>query len=128
MMSRMRATLSREPNKDRLANQIMADIELDDLWDRGQSSRRVIVETVAGMNLKAMRVRELRAGASVASALPRPPIIPGQHGLAVGSGMDLHRVGADRLRRRDLPRVGVDEHGDLDAGVAQPRNEGADAG
>ena len=44
-----------EADEDRLADQEMADIELDDLRDRGDDARRVEGEAVAGMDLEPER-------------------------------------------------------------------------
>ena len=94
-----------EAAEDRLADQEMADIELDDRRDRGDRPDRVEGEAVAGMAFEAERLgmrrrrrRCGRAGAARSRAL----------GLAIGAGVQLddvrrrpparHRAGADRAR------------------------------
>ena len=48
----MRETLSAKPDEERLAHKVVADIELDDLGNRGDRDDIIIVEAVAGMHFE----------------------------------------------------------------------------
>ena len=103
---------------------MVADIQLDDLGDLGNGKDILVVKTVACMHFEARRPGEPR-GVDDAPKLSRlcGPIACGR-GAAIGAGVELDRVGADRARGFDLSGIGVDEESDLDAGVAQRADEG----
>src|SRR5258705_8555721 len=69
-----------EPGIDRLTNQVMADVELDDLGQHGDHLGTGVVEAVTGMDLQSRRAGELRAGADTIPfrvRLDRPPLPDG---------------------------------------------------
>ncbi len=81
---------------------------------------RLVVDAVAGVDLQAER------GGRAARRLPEPVQqrrarrrSPLAHRLAVGAGVQLDHLGADRRGRGDLRRVGLDEQRDADAGGLQ---------
>src|SRR5512144_2093495 len=82
-------------DEDGLAHQVMTDIELDDLGNRGDRTNIIIIEPVSGMDLEAKGRRLARAvGKPLELALARLPVARGR-GPAIGAGMELDRVGPD---------------------------------
>ena len=89
----MRATLLGEAYEERLAHEVMTDIELDDLGNRGDRDDIIIIEAVAGMDLEPGRGG--RCGAvdqALQLACERRAIARGR-GRAIGAGMELDGVG-----------------------------------
>ena len=93
----------------------MADVELPHLRDGGDRLDVVIGEAVAGMDLDAVLGGE-RGGVGEAAQL-RALRLSGHLGIAAGVQLDDRR--AERQRRLDLLRIGLDEERDADLGVAQ---------
>ena len=113
-----------EADKDRLAHEEMADIELDDLGKRRDGLRSLVVEAVAGMDLEAEPAGEIGA---VADAAPfRLGVVHASFGQCVAPGADMDFDGwcPQARRRLDLAPLGGDEQRDLDAGVDQFGDDG----
>ncbi len=123
MPARMVFTAAARPHGDRLSDQEMADIELDDLGQRRDRLRRLEIEAMAGMDFEAEPARKLRP---VADALPfrlrRRCSLVGKR-VAPGAGVELDHRRADRDRCLDLTRLGGDEQRYADAGRPQPGDD-----
>ena len=108
-----------EPVEDRLADQEMADIELDDLRQRRDRLRGGVIEPVAGMDFEAEALGQQRAGAD---ALPFGGGLRGAvlgKRVAPGAGVDFdHRRAERRPPPRSAPASARDEQRDADAGIA----------
>ena len=83
-----------EPAEDRLADEEMADIELDDGADRRDRADRVEGQAVAGVAFEAERLGPgRRRGEAPQLALARLA-----RGVAIGAGMELDDGRAEALR------------------------------
>ena len=111
-----------QADEDRLADQEVADVELDHLRDGGDRRDRLVVDAVAGVDLQAERGGLGGGGRAGARAGARPRR-PRRRARRRSRRRCAARPPARRRRRPtlDLGRVGLDEQRDADAGVAQPR-------
>ena len=55
-----------KPDKDRLADEEMADVEFDDLWQGGDDPRGLVIEAMAGVTLEPERLALRGCGAEAA--------------------------------------------------------------
>ena len=91
--------------EDRLADQEVADVELDDLRDAGDGADGVEGQPVPGMHLEAGGRRGLRGAlAAGRSSRATPAGVVLERALAIGARVQLHDVGAEPRRRLDRPR------------------------
>jgi hypothetical protein len=110
-------------NEQRFADHVIADVEFDDLGQRGDGFGRGVIETVAGMDLEPGGSRKLCARDD---ALPFGfglGLVAIDHGIAPGAGMNFDHRRAQFCSHFDLPRIGRDEQRYPYAGVVEPRNE-----
>src|SRR6185437_12073635 len=94
--------------KDRLADQEVADIQLDNRRDRGHRTDRVEAQSVTGVTFEAKLLR-LGGGALQARELLGAG---GAGGVAISAGMKLDHGRAQRLGGFELCRIGLDEQRD----------------
>ena len=97
--ARMRAMAASEAGEDRLADQEVADVELDDFRHARRRRRdRVVGRAVAGMHLEA-RGRAPARHACEPRELARSAVgSPSSARLAVGAGVQLDHLGAEPAR------------------------------
>ena len=117
-----------KPDEDRLADQEMPDIELDDFRQRRDrlGASRSRARGRHGLRGRALRASRAPSRMRSNSASPRPPSAIDQR-IAPGAGMDLDHRRAERRRRLDLLGIGGDEQRHPDAGRAQLRDHRARA-
>src|SRR6185312_2613731 len=97
-----------EAAEDRLADEEMADIELDDGGNGGDSRDRVVAEAVSGMAFEPDRLG-MRGGSNETLQLEAAMRT---FSLAISAGMELDDRGAELLRHVELRDLGIDEERD----------------
>ena len=109
-----------EPDEHRLADQEVADVEFDDLRQRGDRLGAGVVEAVAGMDFEAETLAQASRPRGCAAIRRRlRAVSPSSERMAPGAGVDFDHRRAERGRRLDLRRLGGDEQRHPDAGRAQ---------
>ena len=107
-----------EADEDRFANQEVADVEFDELRDRGDRPRGVVVDAVAGVDTRGRATRD-RAAATLQPAefVVAALAFAARQRVALGAGVQLDHLrakrggGLERLGRR------LDEQRDANAGA-----------
>src|SRR6266849_3187973 len=108
-----------EAAEDRLADEEMADIELDDGGNGGDRPDRLVAEAVPGMAFEADRLG-MRSGGDDPLQLP---LARSTRCVAISAGMQLDDRRAQMLRHVELALLGVDEERDTDAARDEPPND-----
>ncbi len=83
-----------ETHEQGLADEVMTDIELDDLGNRGDRDDIIIIETVAGMDLEPGSGGCLGAGDEAVEFAPERRSVARLRRRAIGAGVQLDGVGA----------------------------------
>src|SRR4029079_15147363 len=108
-----------ETYENRLAHEVMTDIELDDLGNRDNGLDVIIVEPVARVDLEPSLSAPpslLHKARKLAAERRRVAF----HCIsAIGAGVELDCIGTDFARRIDLLGVRVDKQRNLDAGLSE---------
>ena len=114
-----------ETDKDRLADEEMADIELDDFRERGDGAA-----VAWSRPWPACTSRPRSCGGPCALSTNAPPLALGlvrvrlRQRLAIGAGVQLDDRRAECARRLRSGGIGIDEQRDADAGIASSATDG----
>jgi hypothetical protein len=98
-----------ETHENRLANEVVADVELDDLGNRDDGSDIIIVEPMACMDLKPCLGAQLRPLDKPGKLTAEGWRIAFRRGSAISAGVKLDRIGPDLGRCFDLLALRIDE-------------------
>src|SRR4029079_14506728 len=108
-----------ETHENRLAHEVMTDIELDDRGNRDDGRDVIIVDPVARVDLEpclGAPPSPLHKTRKLAAERRR---VAFHCSSAVGSGVELDLIVTDFARRIDLLGVRVDKQRNLDAGLSE---------
>ena len=108
-----------QPDEHRLADQVVADVELGELRDGGDRLDVVVSQAVPGVRLDAVLGGE-RGHVGDLLQLDRDLLALG---MRVFAGVELDHRRAEPQRGFELALVGGDEQADADAGVEQARDD-----
>ena len=108
-----------QTHEERFADEVMPDIELDNLRNRGDWDDIIIVEPVPGMHLQAQARGASRAMGQPFQLMMERETLGSRRRCTIGTGMELDGIGADIARGLDLLRFGIDEQRYMNAGAPE---------